>query len=114
MGSIKADQGKLAEGEKLFQEVAQKGDEKYASLAKLSLAQIYFADGRADQGEKVLRDLIANPTIFVSSDQATISLARMLAPKKPAEARKLIDPLRTRPGGVGQVALTMLAELPPQ
>jgi predicted negative regulator of RcsB-dependent stress response len=114
LGSIKADQGKLAEGEKLFQEVAQKGDEKYASLAKLSLAQIYFADGRADQGEKLLRDLIANPTIFVSSDQATISLARLLAPKKPAEARKLIDPLRTRPGSVGQVALTLLAELPPQ
>ena len=114
LGSIKADQGKLAEGEKLFLEVAQKGDEKYASLAKLSLAQIYFADGRADQGEKVLRDLIANPTIFVSSDQATISLARLLAPKKPAEARKLIEPLRTRPGNVGQVALTLLAELPPQ
>jgi predicted negative regulator of RcsB-dependent stress response len=112
LGSIKADQGKLAEAEKLFQEVAQKGDDKYASLAKLSLAQIYFADGRADQGEKVLRDLIANPTIFVSSDQATISLARLLAPKKPAEARKLIDPLRTRTGTVGQVALTLLAELP--
>lgn len=114
LGSIKADQGKLAEAEKLFQEVAQKGDEKYASLAKLSLAQILFADGHADQGEKVLRDLMANPTIFVSSDQAAISLARLLAPKKPAEARKLIEPLRTRPGSVGQVALNLLAELPPQ
>jgi hypothetical protein len=62
----------------------------------------------------VLRDLMANPTIFVSADQATISLARLLAPKKPAEARKLIDPLRTRPGSVGQVALTLLSELPPQ
>src|ERR1039457_7289518 len=41
LGAIKADQGKLAEAEKLFLEVAQKGDEKYASLSKLSLAQIY-------------------------------------------------------------------------
>jgi predicted negative regulator of RcsB-dependent stress response len=114
LGSIKADQGKLAEAEKLFQEVAQKGDEKYASLSKLSLAQVYFADGRVDQGEKVLRDLIANPTVFVSSEQATISLARFLAPKKPAEARKLLDPLRTRQGGVGQVAITLLGELPQQ
>jgi len=114
LGSIKADQGKLAEAEKLFQEVAQKGDEKYASLAKLSLAQIYFSDGRADPGEKVLRDLIANPTVFVSSEQATISLARFLAPKKPAEARKLLDPLRTRVGSVGQVALGLLGELPSQ
>jgi predicted negative regulator of RcsB-dependent stress response len=114
LASIKADQGKLAEAEKLYQEVAQKGDEKYASLAKLSLAQIYFADGRADQGEKVLRDLIANPTVFVSADQATISLARSLATKKPAEARKLLDPLRTRVGNVGQVALSLMAELPAQ
>jgi len=114
LGSIKADQGKLAEAEKLFQEVAQKGDEKYASLAKLSLSQIYFADGRADQGEKTLRELIANPTVFVSADQATISLARFLAPRKPAEARKLLDPLRSRTGNVGQVALTLLAEIPQQ
>ena len=112
LGSIRADQGKLAEAEKLFLEVAQKGDEKYASLSKLSLAQIYFADGRADQGEKVLRDLIANPTVFVSSEQATISLARFLASKKPVEARKLLDPLRNRQGNVGQVALTLLAEIP--
>ncbi len=114
LGSIKADQGKLAEAEKLYQEVAQKGDEKYASLAKFALAQIYFADGRTDQGEKLLRDLIANPTVFVSADQATISLARFLAPKKPAEARKLLDPLRSRPGNVGQTTLTLLSELPPQ
>jgi hypothetical protein len=114
LGSIKADQGKLAEAEKLFQEVARKGDEKYASLSKLSLAQIYFADGRADQGEKVMRDLIAKPTIFVSTDQATISLARFLAVRKPAEARKLLDPLRIRQGTVGQVALSLLAEMPAQ
>jgi predicted negative regulator of RcsB-dependent stress response len=114
LGSIKADQGKLADAEKLFHEVAQKGDQKYASLAQFSLAQIYFSDGRAVQGEKVLRDLIANPTIFVSSEQATISLARFLAPKKPAEARKLLEPLRSRVGNVGQAALTLLGEIPQQ
>jgi predicted negative regulator of RcsB-dependent stress response len=114
LGSIKADQGKLAEAETLFQEVAQKGDEKYASLARLSLAQIYFADGRADQGEKMLRDLIAKPTVFVSSEQATISLARFLAQKKPAEARKLLEPLRSRLGNVGQTALSLLGEIPQQ
>ena len=46
----------------------------------------------------MLRDLIAHPTIFVSKEQATITLARYLAPKKPAEARKLLDPLRAEPG----------------
>jgi len=114
VGSIKADQGKLAEAEKLFLDVSQKGDEKYASLAKLSLAQLYFADGRDAQGEKVLRDLMSSPTVFVSKEQATITLARYLMPKKPAESRKLLDTLRSKPGAAGQVALSMIGELPPQ
>ena len=114
LGAIKADQGKLAEAEKSFQEAAQKSDEKYASLAKLSLAQIYFADGRTDLGERTLRDLIAKPTIFVSKEQATITLARYIMLKRPAEARKLLDPLRNLPGAVGQVALQTYGEIGPQ
>jgi predicted negative regulator of RcsB-dependent stress response len=114
LASIAADQGKLAEAEKGYKAVADKADAKYSSLAKLSLAQIYFADGRGDQGEAMLRDLIAHPTIFVSKEQATITLARYLAPKKPAEARKLLDPLRAEPGSVGQVALSIYSELPLQ
>jgi predicted negative regulator of RcsB-dependent stress response len=114
IGSIKADQGKLAEAERAFKEVADKGDDKYSSLAKLALAQIYFSDGRDGQGESMLRDLMAHPTIFVSKDQAAITLARYLMLKKPAEARKLLDPLRSQPGAAGQVALTLYGELPPQ
>jgi len=114
LASIKADQGKLAEAEKLYSEVAQKGDAKYASLAKLSLAQLYFGDGRDAQGEKTLRDLMASPSDFVSKEQATIALARYLAPKKPAEARKLLEPLRTQPGAISQVALSLIGELPAQ
>jgi predicted negative regulator of RcsB-dependent stress response len=111
LGSILADQGNLAQGEKSFQEAAEKGDARYSSLAKLSLAQIYFSDGRDAQGESLLRDLIAHPTVFVSSEQATITLARYLANKKPAEARKLLEPLRSQPGSVGQIALTILGEM---
>jgi predicted negative regulator of RcsB-dependent stress response len=111
LGSILADQGNLAQAEKSFQEAAEKGDARYAPLAKLSLAQIYFSDGRDTQGESMLRDLIAHPSIFVSSEQATITLARYLSVKKPAEARKLLEPLRSQPGSVGQIALTILGEM---
>jgi predicted negative regulator of RcsB-dependent stress response len=111
LGSILADQGNLAQAEKSFQEAAEKGDAGYASLAKLSLAQIYFSDGRDTQGESLLRGLIAHPTVFVSSQQASITLARYLAVKKPAEARKLLEPLRSQPGSVGQIALTALGEM---
>ncbi len=112
--SIHADQGNLAEAEKGFQEVAQKGNERYASLSKLSLAQVYFADGKPDLAEKTLRDLAGHPTLFVSADQANIALARGLMTSKPAEARKLLDSLKNRQGSVGQVALTLYGELPPQ
>ena len=114
LGAIKADQGKLAEAETEFKAVADKGDDRTASLAKLSLAQLYFGDGRVDQGEAVLRNLIAHPTFYVSADQATLTLARYLGPRKPADARKLLEPLRSRPGAVGQQALSILGELPPQ
>lgn len=113
LGAIKADQGKLAEAEKNFKEVADKGDSKYASLSKFALAQIYFADGRDAQGESMLRDLMKNPTIYISKEQATISLARFIAHKNPVEARKLLDPLSKQPGDVGRTALQAYGELPP-
>lgn len=114
LGCIAADQGKFSEAEKRFTSVADSAGQKYASLAKLSLGQIYFGEGKADLGEKTLRSLMANPTVFVSKDQATIALARMLAPSKPAEARKLLDPLRAMPGRVSQTAIQAYGDLPPQ
>ena len=114
LGAIAADGSKMAEAEKHFQEVAQHGDAGFASLAKFSLAQIYFGDGRDAQGEAMLRDLIQNPTTLVSKDQATITLAHFLLIKRPAEARKLLDPLKTATGTVGRTALSLYGQLPPQ
>ena len=114
LGAIEADESKMAEAEKRFQDVVQHGDASFASLAKLSLAQIYFADGRDAQGEAILRDLIQNPTTLVSKDQATITLARYLIIKRPAEARKLLDPLKTANGPAGRLALMLYGQLPPQ
>jgi predicted negative regulator of RcsB-dependent stress response len=114
LGAIEADASKMGEAEKRFQEVVQHGNKNFASLAKLSLAQIYYSDGRDAQGEAALRDLIEHPTVLVSKEQATITLARYLLIKKPAEARKLLDPLRTDSGPAGRLALSLYAQLPPQ
>ncbi len=111
LACINADQGKLADAEKLYKEVSEKGDAKYASLAKLALGQIYFLDGHNAEGEKLLRGIMASPTIFVSKEQATVALARSLAKSNPAEARKLLEPLRTQRAAVGQTAMTLLAEI---
>jgi predicted negative regulator of RcsB-dependent stress response len=114
LGASAADQGKMTDAEKLFQTAAAAGDKNYSSLARFSLAQVYFAEGRTADAEKILRDLMAHPTLFVSKEQATIALAKGIAPTKPAEARKMLEPLRTMPGAVSQVAINAVAELPAQ
>jgi predicted negative regulator of RcsB-dependent stress response len=111
LGAIAADQGKMADAEKLFKEAADARDKDYASLARLSLAQVYFGEKRTADAEKILRDLMNHPTIFVSKEQATVALAKGIAATKPAEARKLLEPLRTQPGAISQVAINAAAEI---
>jgi len=114
LGAIKADEGDMTGAEKQLQEAVQKGDAKYASLAKMSLAQLYFGTGKDAQGEAILRDLMAHPTLFVSKDQAAITLARFLMVKRPADARKLLDPIKLQVGPVGELALRLSGEIPAQ
>jgi len=114
LGAQQANEGKLADAEKNLQDVAAKGDVRYGSLAKLSLGEVYFAQGKIDQGKKVLEDLAAHPTLFVSKEQAQLTLARDLIPVRPEEARKILDGLRNTPGATSQVALTLYGQLPPQ
>jgi predicted negative regulator of RcsB-dependent stress response len=108
---VASDQGRMLEAEKGFQEVAETGDKNYASLARFALAQLYQAQGKAAQAEQILRTLIEKPTVMVSKEQATVTLGRMLGPTKPAEARKLLEPLRTERSAVSRAALTALSEI---
>lgn len=111
LGTMAADGGRLAEAEKRFKDVVATGDKNFASLAKLSLAQIYQATGRPNEAEPLLRSLYANPTIFVSKEQATMALARHLAKSKPEEARKLVEPLRASRSAVSQAAIQLYGEI---
>ena len=114
LGCIAADQGKVGEADKRFSSVAGSAGKKYASLAKLSLGQLYFAEGKPDLGEKTLRSLMDNPTVFVSKDQAAIALARHMIGKNNAEARKLLAPIKDRKSPVASIAQIMYSQLPPQ
>jgi predicted negative regulator of RcsB-dependent stress response len=114
LGCIHSDQGKLSDAEKEFLDVANRGDKNYASLGKIALAEIYFSDGRNQQGEKILRDLMENPTAFVSKDQAAITLAKHLIGRNNAEARKLLAPIKDSKSAVSTIALTLNAQIPPQ
>jgi predicted Zn-dependent protease len=114
LGAISMDEGKLADAEKYFQRVADSGDKNLASMGKLSLAQVYLNAGRQAEAEKLLRSLYDKPTAFVSNEQAAIALARAISTTKPAEARKLLEPLRTERPAISQTAITLLSQLPPQ
>ena len=114
LGADMARHGKLADAQRLFQDAADTGDKNYASLARYSLAQIYISENRAADAEKIFRDLMAHPTALVSKEQATIELAKCIAPTKPADAKKLLDPLRAQTGPVSQAALGALGDQPVQ
>jgi predicted negative regulator of RcsB-dependent stress response len=114
LGATAADHGNMAEAEKRFKDAADTGDGNYSSLARFSLAQVYFAEGRPADGEKILRNLMDHPTVFVSKEQAAIALAKEIGPTKPAEARKLLEPLRAQGRAVSQAAITALSGLPGQ
>lgn len=111
LGCIAADGGKLDEARKYFQTVADSSDAAYSALANLSLAEIDFMQNKAADGEKKLRNLIDHPSLLVSKDQATLSLARHLVKSNPAEARKLLDPLIKQTNVASQIAVGVMSEI---
>jgi predicted negative regulator of RcsB-dependent stress response len=111
LGCIASDAGKLDEARKRFQSVAGGADKDYASLASFSLAEIDYTENKTADAEKILRQIIANPTVLVSKDQATVTLARHLSRTNPAEAKKLLQPLVSQANAASQVAISVLGEI---
>jgi predicted negative regulator of RcsB-dependent stress response len=90
-----ADKGNYPQAEKLYKDVADSGPADYASLAQLSLAGVYIAEGKTSDAEKLMRSLIKSPSALVSKEEATLQLADLLIPTNPTEAKKLLTPLAT-------------------
>jgi len=112
LGLIAGDKGNNAEAEKQFKIVAENASSDYASIGKLSLAQIYKSNGKLDDGRKLIQSIMDSPTIFVTKEEAIIEMARLIQQDKPDEARKLLEPLRTSVRtAISQAALTALGEM---
>ncbi len=115
LGTNAADNGKLPEAEKYFKAAIDAGSGPYASVAKLSLAQIYVSEGKLAEGEKTVQSVIDHPTVLVSKDEATIVLAQMIEGSNPQQARKMLEPLRTSSHpNVSKVAIDAVGQLPSQ
>lgn len=111
LGARAADQGKSEEATKYFKQAAGESNKEYASLAKFSLAQLAASEGRNDEAEKLLKELLDNPTAVVTKEQATIQLAQLIIKSKPAEAKKLLEPLAAQPGAPSRVAIELLGQI---
>lgn len=103
------------DAERGFQEVVARGNADLASLARLSMAQVYAGQGKLPEAEKILRELADKPTTAVSKEQAQITLARILMVTRPDEARKILEPMRTARSAVSRAAVNALGEgAPPE
>lgn len=112
LASDALDKGNLAEAEKRFRVVADSAPKAYASLARESLAQVLVAEGKTADAQKLLQELVKNPTVTVSKDAATLDLAEAMAKTNPKESLKLLDPLRTSPRApVSRVAVNEYGEI---
>ena len=102
----------MDEALKTFQSIMDTAPDPYNSVAKLSMAQIYASQGKTDEAEKLLRQLVDKPTMFVSKEQATLDLAQLIAKKNPAEARKLLEPLSASPrSAVSRAAVAAMGSI---
>jgi predicted negative regulator of RcsB-dependent stress response len=112
LGTNAADAGNIDEAAKRYKVVVDEGSGPYASVAKLSLAQIYASQGKQTEGEKLIQSVIDHPTELVSKEAATIALAKLVALKDAARARKMLEPLRGSPrSGISRSALNALDDI---
>jgi len=113
LGTKALDAGKVDDARKKFQDVADHADANYASLAKLSLAQLDFAENRLSDAENLVKDLADHPTDLVSKTQANFLHAQILASSsKPEEARKIYQQIASEKSDVSALAVTAMNELP--
>jgi predicted negative regulator of RcsB-dependent stress response len=110
LGINLAESGNTAEGEKHLKSAIDSGS-PYAALARIALAQVYHMQKKDEEAAKLIDPLIANPSPLVSKEQAIIEKAKLIAKSNPAEARKLLEPLRTSRAAVSQAAIGLLSEL---
>jgi predicted negative regulator of RcsB-dependent stress response len=111
LASDAADKGDMADAEKRYKDVMDSAPKAYAAMARLTLAQIYEAQGKKAEAEKLLREAIANPTATVSKEQATIQLAMLQAKSDPCAARKALEPMRTERTAISRAAVQALGEI---
>jgi len=103
--------GDNAAAESTLKQVASGWNSELASLAKLSLANLYRQTSRDSQAIALFNELTAKPTTSVPAGLAQLQLAEMYeAQGKPEEAKKIYAKLKDKDdkGTVGMIAAQKL------
>jgi tetratricopeptide (TPR) repeat protein len=111
LGQAAVDKGDVAEGEKDFKAVVDSAPAGYASQAALALAQLYNAEGKTAEAQKLLDNLIKNPTVTVSKEEAQLALAKVIAKSDPDRARKLLEELQKGRNAISKAAVSAMGEI---
>jgi predicted negative regulator of RcsB-dependent stress response len=116
IASDQVDKGNYSQAEKLYKDVVDSAPADYASLARIALSQVYAAEGKNSDAEKMMQSLIDHPTTLVSKEEATLQLADLMIPYNPAKAKKLLEPLAKpdAPGGrtaINQAAISEMGKI---
>jgi TolA-binding protein len=112
IGSLRASENSFPEAEAALKNAIQHGNPDTASQAKYTLAQVYAAQGKEADAQKIYRELMNSPSLYVSKEQATIALAQSLVRTNPEEARKVIEPLKSmKSPAITEAVINITAEL---
>lgn len=80
------------------------GNSDTADIARFMKGNILASQGKNDEAEKIYRELLGSSSGFLSKDEVTVALAKVLAKKNPDEAVKLLEPLRLSEGPTQRIA----------
>jgi TolA-binding protein len=111
LGQSAVDRGDMVEGEKDLKTVADSAPTAYSSQAALALAQLYDIEGKSAEAEKLLNNLIKNPSVTVSKDEALLALAKVKAKTDPDGARKILEGLQTGRNAISKAAVAAMGEI---
>lgn len=81
--------GKLSEAEQELRSIGQQESPDVAALAKMALADVYQQTDRAEEAEKLYRELENTPAATVPKATVQIALADLLRAKNPQHALEL-------------------------